>query len=289
MNLPAGASLQGNGDGWISSVSPIQNAHPEALVWINPARKDQHELLGITRSNCIVVGTSEVYQPRENQLLIRCEDPRFFYASLLSELIQDSTASGIHSTAIVDERAVIGERVSIGAYTVIGECTIGDGVRIGSHCHIKDGAAIGKRVTIADGVIVGGDGFGFVKQKNGEPFRFPHVGSVIIEDDVEIGSNTCVDRGTLGSTIIRFFAKIDNLVHIAHNVDVGARTMIAANAMIGGSTVLGEDVWIAPSVTVRDGLSIGDKSFIGLGAVLTKSVPEGEVWAGSPARFLRRS
>jgi len=198
-------------------------------------------------------------------------------------------ASGIHPTAIVDERAVVGEGVSIGAYTVIGECTIGDGVRIGSHCRIKDGAVIGKRVTIADGVIIGGDGFGFVKQKGGEPFRFPHVGSVIIEDDVEIGSNTCIDRGTLGSTIIRFCAKIDNLVHIAHNVDVGARTMIAANAMIGGSTVLGEDVWIAPSVTARDGLSIGDKSFIGLGAVLTKSVPEGEVWAGSPARFLRRS
>lgn len=269
-------------------MSTIQDAGPESLVWINPARKDQHELLQETRSNCVVVSAFEAYQPREDQLLIRCEEPRFLYARLLSELTQDSLVSGVHPTAIVDERAVVGKGVSIGAYTVVDECAIGDGARIGSHCRIKNGTVIGKRVSIADGVIVGGDGFGFVKQKCGEPFRFPHVGSVIIEDDVEIGSNTCIDRGTLGSTIIRFFAKIDNLVHIAHNVEVGARTMIAANAMIGGSAVLGEDVWIAPSVTVRDGLSIGDKSFIGLGAVLTKNVPVGEVWAGNPAKFLRR-
>jgi UDP-3-O-[3-hydroxymyristoyl] glucosamine N-acyltransferase len=112
---------------------------------------------------------------------------------------------------------------------------------------------------------------------------------VIIEDCVDIGANTCIDRGTLGNTVIRRGAKIDNLVHIAHNVVVGENTMVIANAMIGGSTEIGADSWVAPSATLRDAIQIGAASTVGLGAVVTKSVPDGEVWAGNPAKFLRRS
>jgi UDP-3-O-[3-hydroxymyristoyl] glucosamine N-acyltransferase len=113
---------------------------------------------------------------------------------------------------------------------------------------------------------------------------FPHVGGVEIEDDVEIGANTCIDRGSLGNTIVRRGAKIDNLVHIAHNVVVGRNAFVIANAMIGGSTILGDGSWTSPSATLRDGIRIGDGATVGLGAVVTKSIPDGAVWMGTPAR-----
>ena len=109
-------------------------------------------------------------------------------------------------------------------------------------------------------------------------------GRVIIEDDVEIGTNTSIDRGTLGNTLIKTGVKIDNLVHIAHNVTIGKHTMIIANSLIGGSTIIGDHCWIAPSATIRDAVNVGDNVTIGMGAVVTKDIPSGEIWAGSPAR-----
>jgi len=117
--------------------------------------------------------------------------------------------------------------------------------------------------------------------------RFPHIGGVQIEDDVEIGANTCIDRGTLGNTRIRKGAKIDNLVHIAHNVDVGENTAIIANAMIAGSTKIGANTWIAPSACLRDAINIGKDATVGLAALVTKDIPDGELWAGFPARKIR--
>jgi len=113
------------------------------------------------------------------------------------------------------------------------------------------------------------------------------VGGVIIEDNVDIGANTCIDRGTLGHTYIKEGAKIDNLVHIAHNVIIGRNTTVIANAMIGGSTIIGDNVWIAPSSTLRDGITIGNSSTVGLAALVTKTIPENEVWAGFPAKLIR--
>ncbi|MDX9907755.1 MAG: UDP-3-O-(3-hydroxymyristoyl)glucosamine N-acyltransferase, partial [Bacteroidales bacterium] len=114
--------------------------------------------------------------------------------------------------------------------------------------------------------------------------KFPHIGGVIIEDDVEIGANTCIDRGTLGNTVIKKGAKVDNLVHVAHNVTIGNHAAIIANTMIGGSTVIEDYAWIAPSVSLMNGLSVGKGATAGLGAVVTKNIPDNETWAGNPAR-----
>ena len=121
---------------------------------------------------------------------------------------------------------------------------------------------------------------------NKEFEKFPHIGGVVIEDDVEIGANACIDKGTLGDTIIRKGSKLDNFVHIAHNVTIGQHTAVIAHAMIGGSTVIGNYSWIAPSVVIRDGLNIGNNVLVGLGAVVTKNIPDNETWAGIPAMHL---
>ncbi|MFA6455573.1 MAG: UDP-3-O-(3-hydroxymyristoyl)glucosamine N-acyltransferase, partial [Bacteroidota bacterium] len=154
-------------------------------------------------------------------------------------------------------------------------------------CYIYDNVRIGKNVIIQAGAVIGGDGYGYSRNDKGEFEKFPHVGAVLIEDDVEIGANTCVDRGTLGNTIIREGAKIDNLVHIAHNVTVGKHAAVIAQSMIGGSTVIGDYGWIAPSASLMNGIKIGSKVTVGLGAVVTKNIPDGETWAGVPAQPLR--
>lgn len=279
--------FQGNGQGWISSFSTVGDAEPESLVWVNPTRQDRSVLLESTKSNCVIVGYSDEYTPRQGQLLIKSGDPRLLYAKVLNQFLVSESEYGIHPTAIVSSKAVVAENVYIGPYTIVGECSIGAGCIISSNCKIGSGTRLGNGVKISAGVVIGSDGFGFVKDTNGQQLRFPHVGGVTIDDYVEIGANTCIDKGTIGNTVIKKYAKIDNLVHVAHNVEVGVGTMIAANAMIGGSTIVGDDVWIAPNAAIRDGLHLGNRCFIGLGAIVTKNVPCGEVWAGSPAKFIR--
>jgi UDP-3-O-[3-hydroxymyristoyl] glucosamine N-acyltransferase len=186
--------------------------------------------------------------------------------------------------ATIDASASIGERNYIGPYVVIDRNVV-----IGSDCilepfvHLKANTQIGDRVKIKSGTVIGGSGFGYVQQPDKHWENFPHFGKVIIEDDVHIGSNTCIDRGALGDTILRKGAKIDNLVHIAHNVVIGENSLIIANAMVGGSTEVAENVWVAPSSALRNGIHIGPNSVIGMGAVVTKNVAEGITVAGNPA------
>lgn len=132
--------------------------------------------------------------------------------------------------------------------------------------------------------MIGADGFGYQRNESGELEKFPHLGGVVIEDNVEIGSNTCIDRGTLGDTIIREGSKIDNLVHIAHNVIVGRHAIVIAHSMVGGSVRIGDYAWVSPSACLRDVISIGDRSTVGLGAVVVKDVPDGGTVMGTPAR-----
>jgi UDP-3-O-[3-hydroxymyristoyl] glucosamine N-acyltransferase len=137
------------------------------------------------------------------------------------------------------------------------------------------------------GSVIGADGFGYSRNDDGELEKFPHIGSVVIEDRVEIGSNTSVDRGTLSNTVIREGAKIDNFVHVAHNVVIGKHAAVIAHAMIGGSTEIGDYGWIAPSAALMNGLHIGKGATVGLGAVVTKNIPDNETWAGVPAMPLK--
>lgn len=146
--------------------------------------------------------------------------------------------------------------------------------------------SIGEETTIGNGTVIGGDGFGFVRDRSGRLLRFPHYGGVRIGNRCEIGANCTIDRAVFGDTTIGDDVKIDNLVHIGHNVQVGSGTAIAAGTVIGGSTVVGNNVWIGPGSVLKDKITIGDNSIIGLGSVVISSVPAGKKVFGNPAQVI---
>jgi len=190
----------------------------------------------------------------------------------------------IHPRAYVAPNVSIGHQTSIDACTIIeSKVTIGDRCIIGSGTTIKSNTTIGNDVIIGSCNVIGGDGFGYIKNETNMYDYFPHYGGVIIKDHVHIGNNSCIDRGSLKDTIIREGVKIDNLVHIAHNVDIGQNSLIIACSMVAGSVTIGEDSWIAPSSTIRNGISIGDNVTVGLASTVTKSIESNQTVLGNPA------
>jgi UDP-3-O-[3-hydroxymyristoyl] glucosamine N-acyltransferase len=274
-------------DPFIGSIASIYNANLDSITWLNPDHKDSDLLFSATLAGFIVIKNDNIYEPKENQILIEVENPKYVFTLLANKILKYQINYSIDKTAVISKNAKIHSDVRIGPYCVIGDCEIGKGTIIEAQCNIGDNTKIGCNVYIGSGSKIANIGFGFATADDGSKVRFPHIGGVIIEDNVEIGANVCVDKGALSDTIIRKGVKIDNLVHIAHNVEIGERSCVVALAIVGGSTKIGNDVWIAPSSSLRDAINIGDATVIGMGAVVTKSVPSGEIWGGNPARRLK--
>lgn len=272
----------------LNSITDLANASEGSMVWVASTKPNAEEIIKATNATYIICGENvDPSESFERKVVIRVKNPRLFFIKILSEFLElVPKTSSIHPTAVIDSDCIIGENVSIGANAVIGKCEIGSDTFIGANVTIYDRCIIKNRVKINSGTVIGADGFGYQKIDDGTLLKFPHIGSILIEDDVEIGANTCIDRATLGVTHIKKGAKIDNLVHIAHNVVVGENSAVIAQAMVGGSTRIGDNCWIAPSVALRDGLLIGAGSTVGMGAVVTKNVPDGETWTGNPAKNL---
>ncbi len=218
-------------------------------------------------------------------IIVLADAPKKAFVDCLNVFFNESAEVKIHPLAVIHPSAKIGQGTSIGPFTAIDEnVTIGDNCTIGANSHIQKGTSIGNRVVIRSNVTIGNWGFGFVKDETtGANVNFPHYGNVVIEDDVQIGSSTCVDRGALGDTIIKKGVKIDNLVHVAHNVVIGENSLIIACTMIGGSTIIGDNCWVAPAVILRNGINIGNNSTLGMGCNVTKDVPANITVTGSPA------
>ncbi len=244
----------------------------------------------------------------EGPAVWRVRDPRLALARLSRRLDPRPPVAdeGIHPTAAIDPTARLGRGVAIGAGVVIGaHAHLGDGVQVGPGTVVGAGAIVGagselrERVVVADGVrlgarcriqagaVLGSDGFGYAVGHAGA-VRIHHLGTVVLGDDVEIGANACVDRGTLGDTTIGDRVKVDNLVQIAHNVQIGHDTLIAGQTGIAGSTRLGDRVVVGGAAGIGDHLSVGDDARIAGGAGVTKHVPAGEAWGGYPAQPIKR-
>ena len=211
-------------------------------------------------------------------------------------------ATGIAPSAVIGRGVKLGRDVAIGAHTVIGEnavledrvvvgplCDVGQGVRIGQDSHLVSGVTlypgtmVGARVRLHAGVRAGSDGFGYVPSKGGVQ-KIPHVGRCIIEDDVEVGANTTIDRGSIADTVIGAGTKLDNLVMIAHNVRLGRMCLVAAQSGIAGSTKLGDGCMIGGQVGVTGHLELGNNVKLGAGSGVMDDIPDGELWSGAPAR-----
>ncbi len=215
------------------------------------------------------------------------EDPKYFFALLYEKLsvvdhgdeLMNYTASNHQS---IDPSAIVARSARIHKSVVIGKnCVISDGVTI------HKSTVIGDNVRIKDNSVVGGVGFGYAVRKGFPPLRIPHVGGVVIGDNVHIGSCNTIDRGTFGNTLIARDVKIDNGVQVAHNVTIGERTIITAHVEISGSVTVGIDCWIAPNVSIREKISIGDNVLIGIGSVVVKNIDSNLVVAGIPAKPIR--
>lgn len=200
-------------------------------------------------------------------------NPRLDFIKVLNKFFVSNPKNHIADTVKIGTNCKISDNVSIGEYCIIKDnVSIGKGTIINNHVTIETNTIIGKNCYIKSGAVIGEDGFGFERDENGVPLRFPHTGNVIIGNNVEIGAKTTIARGTLESTIIKDNVKIDDQVFIAHNVVIDESTMIVSCSEISGSTKIGKNCWIGPNCTIKDGLTIGDNVFLGIACSVSKDI-----------------
>ncbi len=295
-------SLEGDGTARVSGVASPASAGGEDLIYVDSPRHLEQASSSAARCAIVAPGLSV-----PGKILLRGANPKVLFARAAEWLLpRCPIATGIHPTAVIaatsriDPGAAVGPfaviegEVRIGAGAEIGAfCFVGRGARIGAGCRlfprvtIYQGARLGNRVILHSGAVIGADGFGYVAE-GGKRMKFPQVGEVEIHDDVEIGANTTVDRGSLGRTEIGAGTKLDNLVHIAHNVSIGENTVIAAQTGVSGSVAIGNNVAIGGQVGVADHCEIGDSAVVGAQAGIPtgKTVRSGQIVWGTPARPL---
>jgi UDP-3-O-[3-hydroxymyristoyl] glucosamine N-acyltransferase len=286
----------------VTSFGKIEEAQKGQLSFL--ANPKYEEYLYTTGASVVIINESfELKQP-VNATLIRVPDAYSAFATLLAKYqeIMEQQLSGIQQPSYIAKSASYGQHVFIGAFAYIGEnvkignnskifpnAYIGDGVSIGDNSIIHPGVKIyhnckiGNHVTIHAGTVIGSDGFGFAPQPDGSFKKVPQIGNVVIEDDVEIGANATIDRATIGSTLIRAGAKLDNLIQIAHNVEVGNSTVIAAQAGVSGSTRIGKGVMIGGQAGLVGHIQVGDGAKINAQSGVSKSLGPGKAVTGSPA------
>jgi UDP-3-O-[3-hydroxymyristoyl] glucosamine N-acyltransferase len=300
-----GGKLNGDPKLEIHGVAEIDKAREGELTFLaNPKYK---EYLDRTRATAVVIDSKTDVDPTIPCIKVPDAYFGFLQAFLMFNKPKKLLQPGIHPSAVVHETAKIGKETAIGAHVYIGanvemgercqifpNCVILDDTVVGDDCilypaaGIRENTRIGNRVIIHNGAIIGSDGFGFAPFE-GKFHKIPQVGRVVIENDVEIGANATIDRATLGETVVKQGAKIDNLVHLAHNVTVGEHTVIAAQTGISGSTRIGSYAMIGGQVGTVGHITIGDRVQIGAQSGVSKSVPEGEIVFGYPARPIMKT
>ncbi|MGE5106623.1 MAG: UDP-3-O-(3-hydroxymyristoyl)glucosamine N-acyltransferase [Sphingobacteriales bacterium] len=301
--LLVSGKIVGNPDAVVSSFGKIEEATSGQLAFL--ANPKYEEYLYTTQASVLLINESQELREEIASTLIKVPDAYTAFATLLSKYqeLMTQQLSGVQDPSYVAKSAKLGQNVFIGAFSYISDkACIGNNVKIFPHVYIGENVSIsdnsilhpgvkiyhdciiGKNVIIHAGSIIGGDGFGFAPQADGSYKKVPQIGNVVIEDNVEIGSNASIDRATMGSTIIHAGAKLDNLIQIAHNVEVGNNTVIAAQAGISGSTKVGNNVMIGGQAGVVGHIQIADGTKINAQSGVSKSIksPHTAV-TGSPA------
>jgi UDP-3-O-[3-hydroxymyristoyl] glucosamine N-acyltransferase len=283
--------VEGNPDATVGSFGKIEEARQGQLAFLANAKYEDY--LYSTEASVIIINESlELKQP-VSATLLRVADAYTAFATLLSKYqeIQQQQLKGIQQPSYIESSAQLGENVFIGAFAYLGENAvigdnvkiyphvfIGNNVRIGDNTTVHPGVKIyhdcvvGKNTTIHAGTVIGSDGFGFAPQTDNSYKKVPQIGNVVIEDFVEIGANVTIDRATIGSTIVRSGAKLDNLIQVAHNVEIGTNTVIAALVGISGSTKIGNNVMIGGQAGLAGHIQIADGSKINGKSGVSKSI-----------------
>lgn len=299
-----GGRVRGDGAAFITGVANLEDAGPNQAVWVS--RAQYAAKVSASAAGVVLVPASFGATPMP---AILCDDIHDSVARLLAAFATPEfrPAPGIHPTAVIDSTASLGERVSIGPHVFIGPgarigdgCVlhagvfIGRGTTLGVDCLlwantvVRDGCRLGDRVTLHPCAVIGADGFGYYL-KNGSLHKVPHTGGVVLEDDVEVGACTCVDRSKFGDTIVGRGTKIDNLVQIAHNVRIGPNCVLAGQAGVGGSTKIGSGCSLGGMVGIIDNLVVGDGASIGAGSLVTRNIEAGQAVTGWPVQEVAKA
>lgn len=298
-------SLVGNGQSEITGCAGLKEAKEGDLSFL--ANPKYEPLARESKASAIIV-------PRQMSLpgkvVIQVDHPSLGFSKVINHFLKDAPAlitPGIHSTAVVSKDAKIGKNVAIGPYVIVEpKASIGDGSKLYAHCYVghetkigincliyphvtlREKVSVGDNVIIHSGTVIGSDGYGYVTV-DGKHMKIPQIGTVIIENDVEIGANVAIDRARFDRTLIGEGTKIDNLVHIAHNVVIGKHCLIVAQVGISGSTQIGNHVILAGQVGVVGHLTIGDGAVVAAQSGVSKSIKAGMQVFGSPAQPLREA
>ncbi len=294
-----GGKVEGDDNASVNTFAKIEEGKKGAISFLsNP--KYTHYIYS-TESSIVLVNEDMVFDQPVNTTLIRVANAYECVAKLLQMYeAAKPKKKGIDSKASIAQSATIGKDVYVGAFACIGEnavvgdntmiyphAVVGDGVKIGDNCiiypnvTIYEGCQIGNRVTVHAGSVIGADGFGFAPNAEGYD-KIPQIGIVTIEDDVEIGANTCIDRSTMGSTIIRKGVKLDNLIQVAHNVEIGENTVMSAQVGIAGSTKIGSWCMFGGQVGLAGHITVGDKTFLGAQSGVPGNIKGNQTLIGTP-------
>ena len=307
--LLVSGTIEGNPDTTVTSFGKLEEATAGQLSFLaNPKYEDY---LYTTKASLLIVNENLQLQKNITATLVRVKDAYTAFATLLStyQNLKAQQKKGIETPSHIASTASLGTDVFVGAFAYIGEnVTIGNNTKIFPGAYIAENVSIGNNSTVHAGVkiyedcvigndviihagtVIGSDGFGFAPQPDGSYQKVPQIGNVIIEDQVEIGANTAIDRATMGSTIIKKGVKLDNLIQIAHNVEIGSQTVIAAQTGISGSTKLGQKIMIGGQAGIAGHLTIANGVKIAGGAGVTKNLDgEGKSYAGFPAEDAKQS
>lgn len=279
-----GVEFEGDGAVEILRAAPLESAGSDEIAFVGNAKAARQA--SASKAGCLIVPL----EFRNERTVLRAADPRGAFARALARLHPPAPIeSGIHPTAIIHPTAKICQNVSIGAYSTVGaNVEIGDGVRLFDNVTVYHDVRIGARTVIHSGAVIGADGFGFAF--TGDCYeKFPQVGRVEIGADVEIGANSCVDRATLGVTMIGDGTKLDNMVHVGHNVAIGKHVVIAAQTGVSGGAEIGDYAVLGGQVGVADKVKIEAKSIVGAQAGIpsSKIIHAGEPVWGTPARPIK--
>ena len=301
-----GGEIVGNKDVTVSTFAKIEEGHPGAISFL--ANPKYEPYLYTTDSSIVIVNRSLELKGEVKATLIKVDDAYGCFAKLLElYAAYKPKKSGVHPTAVMAESAKVGEGCYIGPYVVVDEgVVIGEGVSLYPHVYVGDGATIGdgstlhsgvkvyegckigKRCIVHSGAVIGSDGFGFAPNAQGSYDKIPQIGIVTIEDDVEIGANTTIDRATMGSTVIEKGAKLDNLVQIGHNVVIGESTVMAGQSAVAGSAKVGKRCMIGGQAGIVGHVTVGDGTIVASVTGVSNSVPAGSQIMGNHGIDARR-
>ncbi len=292
--------IEGNPQVEISNIAKIEEAKEGDISFL--ANPKYTPFIYSTKASAVIVNEDFIPEKPIKTNLLKVKDSYQAFSKLLEVVDIKDEKKGIETPSFIHPDAKIGKNVYIGAFAYISKgaqiddnvkiyphCFVGENVKVGenstifSNVSIYHETSIGKNVTIHSGAVIGADGFGFAPNNGSHYKKVPQIGNVIIEDYVEIGANTSIDRATLGSTIIRKGVKLDNFIQVAHNVEIGENTVIAAHTGISGSSKIGKNCMIGGQVGIAGHIQIGDNVKVGAQSGISKSIKDNEIVIGSPA------